>query len=132
MSDSEYAYFVVSGLGRHEEITQKLGVKPNEAWNVGELSPRGITRQQMSWHLYSGLSDSEPLVQHIDALVLFLSTRAGTLRELWQEYTLTLQCVGRYSSAHGLHLDRERVRRLANLGVAIDLDLYVVPTEGGA
>jgi hypothetical protein len=85
----------------------------------------------MQWHLKSGLDESEPLERHIDNLLLFLAPRSGSLRELWLDYTLTMQCVGRYASSHGLHLDRERVRQLATLGIAVDLDLYVVP-EGEA
>ena len=132
MTDREHAYFSVSGPGRHQEITRKLGLQPSAAWNAGELNGRGQPRHEMTWRLDSGLEESEPLERHIDNLVLCLAPRSGSLRDLWLDYTLTLQCVGRYSSSHGVHLDRERVRQLATLGIAVHLDLYVLPAESGA
>ena len=132
MTDRELAYFSVTGPGRHEDITQRLELKPSAAWNSGELNARGQPRHEMTWRLDSGLEESEPMERHIDTLLLYLAPRSGSLRELWLDYTLTLQCVGRYSSSHGVHLDRERVRQLAALGIAVDLDLYVVPAGGGA
>ena len=132
VTDKEYAYFCVSGPGSHETVTQLLGLQPSAAWNAGELNARGQPRHEMTWRLDSGLEESEPLHRHIDNLLLYLSPRSGSLRELWLDYALTLQCVGRYASSHGLHLDRELVRQLAMLGIAVDLDLYVLPADGGA
>jgi Domain of unknown function (DUF4279) len=123
--DKEYAYFSVIGPGSHESITELLRIPPSRAWNAGDPNTRtGRAYGQMFWQLDSGLDQTQPLSNHIDTLLLILGTRTGELRSLWLENTLTLQCVGHYTSSHGLHLDREHVRQIASLGLAIDLDFY--------
>ena len=125
MSGPEYAYFYVTGPGTHELVTDILDLAPTAARNVGEVDPStGRLCRFMRWELHSGLEHSAPLIQHIDALFLYLGPRANELRSLWLEYDLTLQAVGYYSGSHGLHLSREHVRKAAALGVALDLDLY--------
>lgn len=132
VTDREYAYFHISGPGTHEEITALLGLKPSEAWNVGDINPRnGQPRKSMSWRMSSGLDDKHPLDEHVRSLFLYLSTRANALRKLWVEHDLTLQCVGYFApSAHGFHFTREQVRQAAQLGVALDLDFYFLNDHG--
>lgn len=103
-----------------------LGFQPAEAWNAGEINPRtGRSRPSMLWKMQSGLDDKQPLEQHIASLLLYLKPKAEALRELWVDYDLTLQCVGYYPpSGHGAHFDREQIRQLAQLGIALDLDFY--------
>ena len=127
LTTREYAYFCVTGPGTHQEVTERLGLHPSEAWNVGDEGPKGRARLFMSWRLSSGLDDTEPLDRHIQNLLLLLGRRAEALRTLWVDYDLTLQCVG-YSppSGHGAHFDREQIRQAAQLGLAIDLDFYYV------
>ncbi|WP_295752408.1 DUF4279 domain-containing protein [Undibacterium sp.] len=124
----EYAYFNVTGPGTHETITELLGLRPSEAWNVGDINPRnGKPRKFMSWCLNSGLDDTKPLNMHIENLFLYLHTKADALRALWVEYDLTLVCTGHFPpSGHGMHFNREQIRQAAQLGLAFDLDFYYV------
>lgn len=118
----------VTGPSTHQEVTALLGLRPSEAWNVGEANPRnGKPRKFMSWRMSSGLDDTKPLAEHISTLLLRLQPRASDLRQLWVEHNLTLQCVGYFPpSGHGVHFDREQVRQAAQLGLALDLDFYYV------
>ena len=124
----EYAYLRITGPGSHETVTTTLGLQPSEAWNVGDLNPRnGKPRTFISWRLSSGLEDTSPLDQHVDAIFLMLHVKAEGLRKLWVDYDLQLQCVGYYpASGHGAHFDREKVWQAAQLGLAFDLDFYFV------
>lgn len=124
----EYAYFHITGPGSHESITKALGLRPTEAWNVGDVNPRnGKPRSFMSWRLSSGLDNTEPLDQHIKSLFMSLCLKADELRTLWVDYDLSLQCVGYFPcSGHGAHFDREQVRQAAQLGLSIDLDFFYV------
>ncbi|GAB2885350.1 hypothetical protein GCM10027046_12220 [Uliginosibacterium flavum] len=125
LTHREYAYFFVSGHGNPEVITERLGLRPSDSWSAGDIGPRGRVRQSMSWRLDSGFDDTEPLDRHIDALLQILGTKAESLRQLWVEYDLTLQCVGYFpASGHGLHLNRDAIRKAAQLGLAFDLDFY--------
>ena len=127
LTTREYAYFHVTGPGTHQQVTERLGLEPSEAWNVGDEGPRGRVRPSMSWRLSSGLDDREPLDRHIQSLLLILGRKAEALRKLWVDYDLTLQCVGYFPpSGHGAHFNREQIRQAAQLGLAIDLDFYYV------
>jgi hypothetical protein len=128
LTHREYAYFHVTGPGKHEDITELLRLSPSEAWNVGDPNPRNdSSRTFMSWRLNSGLDDTHPLERHIATLFLYLHTRSEELRSLWVEYDLTLQCVGYFpASGHGVHLNREQIRQAAQLGLALDLDFYYI------
>ena len=128
LTTREYAYFNVTGPSTHEEVSALLGLRPSEAWNVGDANPRnGKLRKFMSWRMNSGLDDTKPLAEHISTLLLWLQPKASDLRQLWVEHNLTLQCVGYFPpSGHGMHFDREQVRQAAQLGLALDLDFYYV------
>jgi hypothetical protein len=132
LTNREYAYFHVSGPGTHEKVTEIIGIKPSEAWNVGDTNPQnGRPRKFMSWRLSSGLDDTQPLDQHIQNLFLYLHPKAQSLRQLWLEYDLTLQCVGYFPpSGHGMHFNREQIRQAAQLGLAFDFDFYYVDDYG--
>lgn len=127
-----YAYIHITGPGTHENVTEVLGIKPSEAWNVGDINSRnGKARTWMSWRLSSGLDDTQALDQHIENLFLRLNTKANALRVLWIDYELTLQCVGYFpATGHGAHFNREQIRRAAQLGLAVDLDFYYVEDYG--
>jgi len=87
----------------------------------------------MAWRLDSGLDDTQPLALHIDALLLIVGAREEDLRDLWLDYDLTIQCVGYYpASGHGVHFDREVVRRAARLGLAFDCDFYYLDDRESA
>ena len=53
--------------------------------------------------------------------------RSIELCELWVDHDLTLACLGYCPGwTHGLHLDREVVCHAAMLGLAFDLDFYII------
>ncbi len=126
ITNREFAYFYISGSGRHESISDLLGLAPTQAWNVGDaIGETSRTRETMRWRLDSGLDDKNPLAAHLEALLWKLLSRESKLRELSLDYDHVLQCVGHYPpSGHGVHLGRETVRQAARLGAAFDLDFY--------
>ena len=127
----EYAYVSITGPGTHDAITAALGLKPTQAWNAGDTNPRsGKPLQRMQWRLESGLDDRQPLREHIDALLGILGTRAASLRSLWRDYDITLECVGYYPPmTHGAHLDSGRCANRGDLGLEINLDFYFVEEQ---
>lgn len=131
----EYALISITGHGTHEAVTERLGIQPSEAWNVGDINPR--TRRPlklMTWLLRSGHDDTAPLAQHIASLILAMSAKVSELREMWVDYDIVLHCVGHYPTSQGpkAYFDREVVRQAANLGLAIDCNFsFVDPIAGG-
>ncbi len=132
LTNREFAYFFVRGMGRHEVITEAIGVAPTEAYSEGDLNPHtGKLWGYMLWRLNSGLVDREPLENHINAILLWLNRFPGAIRRLADEYELTLQCVGWYPGpGFGAHFNREQTRVLGHLGIAIDLDCYFLDDHG--
>jgi hypothetical protein len=129
----EYAYVHISGPGTHEGITEALGLKPSDAWNIGDINPRnGTPRRDTHWALSSSLDDTHSIEEHIRSLVLFFRPKSEALRSLWVDYDITLQCVGHYPRNHnpGIHFDRELVRQAAQLGMCIDCDMYWLDDGG--
>jgi hypothetical protein len=128
VTDREYAYFQVSGAGQHETITERLGIKPSQAWNSGDaVGQTSRKRSMMMWRIDSGLDDRQPLAAHIEALLLILVPREEQLRQLSPDYDIAIHCVGHYPPAgHGVHLGRETIRCAARLSVAFDFDFYYV------
>ncbi|WP_166636935.1 DUF4279 domain-containing protein [Cognatilysobacter terrigena] len=131
MTDSQSAHFVVLGPGPHEQVTELLGLKPAIAHNAGDTNRTGHAFKSMYWRLNSGLAEDRPLVEHIEALLVWLTPRAAALRELWLENSLYFQCGLKCSHTFGLHLSREHIRQMAALGIGLDLDGYAEP-EGAA
>jgi hypothetical protein len=129
----EYAYVIISGPGTHEAISTAVGLNPTEAWNVGDINPRdGKPRRDMRWILRSGLDDTHSIEEHIQSLILIFQVKSAQLRMLWVEHDIYLQCVGHYppSRGPGIHFSREVVRQAAQLGMAIDCDLYFLDNKG--
>jgi hypothetical protein len=122
----EFAYFSVHGPSTHQQVTERLRIQPSEAWNSGDTNARnGKPYPSMHWELRSGVPDTQPLAQHVDALLLLLGTRLEELRSLALEHDLTIQCVGYFPpSGHGVHIHREVVRQAARLSCCFDFDFY--------
>lgn len=132
LTSREYAYFTITGPSTHEAVTEKLGIEPSKAWNAGEPNPRtGRPQAKMRWSLSSGHDDTEPLQCHIESLLSWLTRCSEGLRSLWVDHDLTIVCVSYYPEhSNGAYLDRETIRRLAMLGIALDLDFYQVGDHG--
>lgn len=134
MTNREFAYFSVRGGGSCDVITKAIGCDPSQAYSEGDPDlktgkPRGFTH----WRLNSGLDDTEVLERHIDAIILWLNRFPGAVKRLSEEYELTLQCVGWYPGpGHGAHLNREQIRVLGQLGIAVDFDFYFLDDNGHA
>jgi hypothetical protein len=123
----QYAYFQVTGCGDPDVITKAVGIDPSECHSSTEINPKtrcswGI----MKWRLDSGESDDASVQQHVDSILLWLNRRPSAIRELCDDYDLTLHIACWASDTFGMHLTRDQTRLLGRLGIAIDYDGYVV------
>lgn len=138
MSDSrltarEYAYVSIASDGTHDTVTARLGMQPSEAWNAGDLNERsGRPFPCTRWMRESGLDDTHPLEAHIAALLSMFRGKGEAIRALLADHDVTLQCVGYYAidQGPGVHFERETVRQVAELGMAMDCDFYVLGDQG--
>ena len=126
-SDEEYAYVLVSGYGDYREITDRLKMEPWKAWNAGDKKPKGGEYPRTEWAFQSGLAKTEELTKHIDILLTLLEQRSYVIKDLQPDWEIHINCVGYYrSSQHGLHINKDIVKRAAYLGIEFDFDLYYV------
>ena len=126
----QYAYFMVTGCGLPDPVTEAMGVKPTACHSAAELNPRtGRPWGNMKWRLDSGEARDASVQQHVDSLLLWLNRRPASVKLLADEYDLML-CISCWTNdTFGLHLTRDQTRLLGRLGIAIDYDGYV--TEHG-
>ncbi len=79
----------------------------------------------MKWRLDSGELEHASVQQHVDSILLWLNRRPSAVKELCDEYDLTLHIACWASDTFGMHLTRDQTRLLGRLGIAIDYDGYV-------
>jgi hypothetical protein len=115
-----------------QAVTKLMDIAPTEAWLVGDPFPNHstATRNHSRWTLASGCSKEAPVEEHLGALLTILEQRCERVREAAQRYEVEIQCAIYYEDeTPGIHLSEEVIRRVAALGLAIDLDLYFVDGE---
>src|SRR5262249_52054371 len=127
-----YAYFSVVGSFDPTEITQRLGTKPTESWQKGELNPRnGLERKFSRWSLYSRLERAlDDLEQHVVDVLNQLDSNSAAFRQLSVEFGGTMELVGYFHSRYpGLAFEPDVVSRLAQYSLSIDFDFYYVYSD---
>jgi len=118
-----------------QAVTKLLDIAPTDAWRVGDpvSDQPTMTRNHSRWTLASGCGLEAPVEDHLHALLTILEERRERIREVAQRYSVELQCAIYYEDdTAGIHLSEDVVRRVAALGLAIDLDLYFVGSEDAA
>ena len=123
----QYAYFQVTGCGDPDVITKAAGVDPSMCHPATEINPKTKCPWGfMKWRLDSGDPDHASVQQHVDSILLWLNRRPNAIKELCDEYDLTLHIACWASDTFGMHLSRDQTRLLGRLGIAIDYDGYIV------
>lgn len=140
-------------LVQPEAITEAVGVVPDETRPLGSRRgwPHPIPRFNI-WNLGSGLPDTAPLGDHLDALVAKLKPHAARIREfiansdaegglqIVRYFTpgpedsevlasniVEIPGMERLGGQHpllGFHVDESFIRLAVDLGVEIDFDEY--------
>ena len=121
----EFAYFKVTGSGDAKNVTKILGRKPDKSWSEGDPRPRGNgVYPFMLWQQDSGLEKTSQVEHHIEELLLFLYSNSLAIRSLSPDYECIIQCVGDFSSSHGVHIRPDQVRQAAHMGIGFSMDFY--------
>ncbi|CAN5675099.1 hypothetical protein BH09VER1_BH09VER1_02260 [soil metagenome] len=119
-------------------ITLLIGLSPTEVWCVGDPIPgRSSVRRKFSrWSLGSPLSAHATLDDHLDALLLLIEPVSARVRGCAIRFHTGITCAVYYHQGftQGIHLSKSLLRRVSELGVPLDFDLYflaegVVPQD---
>ncbi len=131
----ERVYFSVTSQDYSAaELTAKIGLAVDQSHSVGDFKrthPQIATPTLWEWTsltIDSGLTDDQPIDCHLEALLSKLETRHTEIWQMAQDYQIRfyVQAAGYVSNPHQRHLSSETIRRLARLGVSLDVDFYFV------
>lgn len=111
-----------------EDITKQTGLTASRVWYKGETRPKSsIIEKENGWELKSSLVEHRTLSDHLEHL---LSVVAPVSSELYcftsQYYSLVTCAVYFDEEAPEIYFSNEMVKRLANLNLYLDIDLYSV------
>jgi hypothetical protein len=114
-----------------EDITSELGIEPTKSWIKGDLIPDRegeIRRKQSTWEYQSQLSQSEYIERHVESLLELVESKKESLQKFSKIYQTELAIViYEYESPNvGFSLDKEIVQRISDMGLILDVDIYVL------
>ena len=113
-----------------EFVSEFLGVTPTMHYLKGEFhskrNPRSAVFEQSVWVCSSEMPDTCELHEHLDWLLDFLESKQAALNGIRDRITeMDIFCM--FGSEHGqgsAELDASLLRRLADFGVDVVIDLY--------
>ena len=122
-------YFGVFGFGDDpSDVTKIMGVEPSRSWIKGEPTSYKLwgVQSHSRWELRTPADPSLSLEDQLIALLLLLQDYKAQIHEVSEKYEAGICCYAYYYSEFnpGLHLSESIIRRLADLRLSIDFDLY--------
>jgi hypothetical protein len=128
---------VISDAMTSGQITDFIGVQPDETVNKGEVAPNSIVGRPSKWTVWqliekgSSSADISQLVNALYERILSIETRLKKLRETGCE--VVIQIALYHSPADetggGFMLDVPLLKSLTDIGASVDIDQYVLPEE---
>ncbi|MGI9387999.1 MAG: DUF4279 domain-containing protein, partial [Methyloligellaceae bacterium] len=92
----QYAYLAITGSGPSSDITNRLGLQPDEEWSEGDAwreKPPNQTRFFTFWQLNSGALETEDLNVHVKGILWRLKRKKSEVQSLLGDYDVKLVCV---------------------------------------
>ncbi len=122
------------------QVSGILSLPPTRSWLKGEsIQKTALKRKTNGWLLSSGLDKSAELDDHIKALFSKVKPVLSNFNDLPLSTKKELSCaiyiyqkkdnVDEEHRTPPIHLEREQVEFLNQLGAEFDLDLYVLPED---
>ncbi|USK32590.1 DUF4279 domain-containing protein [Bacillus sp. F19] len=139
------AYFSLFGeTFPTDEVTEMLGIEPNEVYNKGDLivrppNPNVVTkgriyRKETSWSFGTTYEESFDVKDQLDQVLKPLKNKTEIINRLKLKYGLTTQItiviVMEDGVTPGLHLESDQIEFANQVGAEFDIDLYANPYKG--
>ena len=129
LADEALASLIVFSQTRSaEELTEALGVTPDEAWNKGELNKRGRPYETTAICFRSQIPADRSPSEHLGSLLTRLEPLQGKLTaqiDAGDSVRLKLAVFADTDNPM-FSLATETIQRVAALGVELDFDIYEV------
>ena len=104
----QYAYLGIQGKGPAKRITEILGINPDDEWSEGDpWQTKGPHKKRWftKWQLNSGLSETEDLNAHVEAILQRLRVCELALQSLGGEYDVRMVLVSFNLQCFSFELD---------------------------
>jgi hypothetical protein len=130
MSKTYVSFRVMSEAMSPAEITARLGLEPDHAWNKGDIrSGTKISEVENGWELTSRTTGEAQLQHEVARLLDRIAPVANTLKELSGSCTIQISCVVYAETPPPLNFSADLVSRIATTRAALDIDLYITQSE---
>ncbi|MBL8131866.1 MAG: DUF4279 domain-containing protein [Anaerolineae bacterium] len=107
------------------KVSQVLGLTPDHTHLVGDYprdNPRYNPYKHGMWALHSKLLSEEPFTMHLENLLSILEPKQKQILELSEKNSVDFSCS--LFSQSGFQLPPNLLRRIANLGATLGVDVY--------
>jgi hypothetical protein len=125
-------YFAVFGdWSEPAAVTSMIGRDPDEFFPKGSMvgSSKRVRKRSM-WRIASGREASEPIEQHLEALLGTLERYAEGVRRVASEHEAGINCAAYWrTSQPGFHLSETIVARVSALRLSLDFDMYCLDDD---
>ncbi|MBI2011745.1 DUF4279 domain-containing protein [Candidatus Daviesbacteria bacterium] len=127
--DKTYVWFAIYDFtSSPEHLTQKIGLKPTEAWVKGSTKPFGkgkVIIRENTWKLTSSLPITESVEKHLSFLLETLRPYKAAILDVAEKCLIEFGCaiyMKDYNS--GLHIDKKILKEIAEYNAELDVDIY--------
>lgn len=109
-----------------EEISNRLGRKPDRAWDKGTEDPM-VARNMAkfnAWIMNSGESRETAIEDQIATLLAKLKPLSKEILDISAEAIVDFSCVVYSDTEPPIYVDNKTLTAIASLGANLDVDLY--------
>ena len=121
------------GAGTAAHVTQMLAVEPTKSHEAGDARSQRDSRTlgNAMWQLHSDLPWERPLSDHLEQLCSAMQGHREALRRLTQDgYAMDVFCFVELENGQGgVLISPELLRKLGDLSLELDLDIYAHDDE---
>lgn len=110
-----------------KEIEARLGIKPDESWNLGDRVGTFKAVQKMhGYELHSTVFMTAPLVEHFRGMIKRIAPVAQKIGEISAQGVVEMICVLHLKALPPMTFDRDDIRWIAALGARLDFDIMLI------
>lgn len=110
-----------------QDIEARLGVKPDEAWKIGDRTGVfGAVEKVNGYMLVSALLPTAALEEHVQSMLRRVAPVAAKIGEFASSATIKMICTVQRKSIPPLGFSRDDLRRLSAMGAQLDIEVSVI------
>ncbi|WP_018277363.1 DUF4279 domain-containing protein [Teredinibacter turnerae] len=116
----------------YDELSRQIPFEPLSGWSVGDVKPNGKASYDFTRVSYEPIkNEAYGLEEKLHELLKVIESESESIRKLGEKAeSCVAVCKHQYISANaGVHMDVELLNSLSAMGLALDIDTYIVGNE---